>query len=90
MKNSFIIIVIAIILISICITPFYCTDKNSATLTLKRNGYIPLKVGGYGWFQGGQGDIFITKFTAIAINGDTVTGCVTSGLFKGNTIRTNN
>lgn len=28
-------------------------------------------------------------FKAVAPNGDTVTGCVTSGWFKGNTVRTN-
>jgi hypothetical protein len=44
-------------------------------------------VGGYDWFGGGKDDVYRTNFKAIAPNGDTVTGCVTSGWFKGNTIR---
>lgn len=64
-----------------------CTDKEGATKTLERAGYKPIKVGGYSYFGGGKDDVYKTEFTAIAINGDTVTGVVTSGWFKGNTIR---
>lgn len=64
-----------------------CTDKTGATKTLERSGYKPLNVGGYGWFVGGKEDWYVTKFKAIAPNGEVVTGCVTRGLFKGNTIR---
>jgi hypothetical protein len=65
-----------------------CTDKEGARKALERNGYKPISVGGYGWFAGSKEDLWRTNFTAIAINGDTVTGCVTSGIFKGNTVRT--
>jgi hypothetical protein len=64
-----------------------CTDEDGARKTLARNNYKVIEVGGHGWFCGGKEDVYITKFRAIAPNGDTVTGCVTSGWFKGNTIR---
>lgn len=65
-----------------------CTDESGAKKALERNGYKPINVGGYGWFAGSKDDVFRTKFKAVAQNGDTVTGCVTSGWFKGNTVRT--
>ena len=64
-----------------------CTDEVGAKKTLERSGYKPIKVGGYAWFCGGKEDWYITRFTAIAPNGETVTGYVTRGLFKGNTVR---
>jgi hypothetical protein len=76
-------------LIAISIMLFSCTDESGARKTLERGGYKPISVGGYGWFAGSKDDVYVTKFKAVAINGDTVTGCVTSGWFKGNTIRTN-
>ena len=65
-----------------------CTDESGAKKALERNGYKPINVGGYGWFAGSKDDVYITKFKAVAPNGDTVNGCVTSGWFKGNTVRT--
>lgn len=65
-----------------------CTDESGAKKALERNGYKPIEVGGYGWFAGSKDDVYVTKFKAVAPNGDTVTGCVTSGWFKGNTVRT--
>jgi len=56
---------------------------------LERNGFIPVNIGGYGWFSGSKDDLFVTKFKAIAPNKDTVTGCVTKGIFKGSSIRLN-
>jgi len=77
---------IAFIILAIFINS--CTDESGAKKTLKHNGYKPISVGGYGLFKGSKDDVFITKFKAVAPNGDTVTGCVTSGWIKGNTIRT--
>ena len=65
-----------------------CTDESGAKKALERNGYKPITVGGYGWFGGSKGDIYVTEFKAVAPNGDTVTGCVTRGWWKGNTVRT--
>jgi hypothetical protein len=64
-----------------------CTDKDGARKTLERSGYTSIEINGHGWFCGSDDDSFSTKFTAVAVNGDTVTGCVTGGWFKGNTIR---
>jgi hypothetical protein len=64
-----------------------CTDKSGAKKALERNNFKPIEVGGYGWFSGSKEDVYRTNFKAIAPNGDTVTGCVTSGFFKGNTVR---
>lgn len=64
-----------------------CTDEDGARKTLERNNYKVIKVGGYSWLGGSKDDTYKTEFEAIAPNGDTVTGVVTSGLFKGNTIR---
>jgi hypothetical protein len=67
---------------------FYsCTDEKGAKKTLERSGYKPIKVGGYGWFAGSKEDVYRTEFTAIAPNGEIVTGCVTKGFFKGSTVR---
>lgn len=65
-----------------------CTDNAGTIKTLERSGYKPLNVGGYSFFGGSEGDLYKTKFRAIAPNGDTVTGTVTKGIMKGNTIRT--
>jgi hypothetical protein len=65
-----------------------CQDVKGTKETLKINNYKPIEVGGYGWFQGAKDDVYITKFKAISPSGDTVSGVVTSGWFKGNTIRT--
>ena len=67
-----------------------CTDKESTEKALLHAGYKPVKIGGYGWFQGSKEDFYKTNFTAVSQNGDTITGCVTKGIFfKGNTIRIN-
>ncbi len=72
------------------ITLAACTDIPNATKALKQSGYKPIYVGGYGWLNGSHGDLYLTNFTAIAPNGDTVSGCVSKGIFKGSTIRLNN
>ena len=80
--------ILAVILVTIFLINFSrCTDEHGARKTLERNNYHPINVGGYGWFSGSKEDVYITRFKAVAPNGDTVTGCVTKGLLKGNTIR---
>lgn len=80
MKKVLVLAVLVLSLVS-------CTDKKGARKTLERNNYKVIEVGGYSWFGGGKDDVYKTEFKAIAPNGDTVTGTVTSGWFKGNTIR---
>jgi hypothetical protein len=64
-----------------------CTDVDGATKALEHAGYKPIEVGGYDWFNGSENDFYRTKFKAVALNGDTITGGVSSGLLKGSTIR---
>lgn len=65
-----------------------CTDEKGATRTLKQSGFHPIEVGGYGWFGGSKDDVFITKFKAYSADSSMiVTGVVTSGWFKGGTVR---
>lgn len=63
------------------------TDGKGARKALERNGYKVLTVGGYDYFTESK-DTYQTRFKAVAVNGDTVTGTVTKGAFgKGSTIR---
>jgi hypothetical protein len=67
-----------------------CTDEKGATKALHDAGLKPLSVGGYAWFYcaGGRGgDAFATKFTAKNVRGETVTGAVCYGYFRGTTIQ---
>lgn len=80
-------IVVLIILLAIGLSPFYRVDVEGAKKTLIHSGYIPIEVGGYGWFGGSKSDWYSTKFKAISPSKDTVSGIVTKGLFKGSTIR---
>lgn len=87
MNTKAILIGLLLILAMIAFALTSCTDEQGARKVLERNNYKPLKVGGYAPFGGGEEDIYKTSFVAIAPNGDTVTGCVTKGAFKGSTIR---
>jgi hypothetical protein len=64
-----------------------CTDEKGTEKILKINNYKPIEIGGYGWLDGDKSDIYKTRFKAVAPNGDTVSGTVTKGWFKGGTIR---
>ena len=83
-KMAIIAVMIIGLILSVSVS---CTDMEGARKTLERNNYKVIEVGGHDWFNGGEQDVYATRFKAIAPNGDTVTGCVTRGLFKGNTIR---
>ncbi len=65
-----------------------CTNKNEAEKALKDSGYHPIEVGGYGWFDCSEDDMYATKFKAYSHDSSrVVTGCVCQGIFKGKTIR---
>ena len=72
-------IAILAIVISLSIAFMPHTDVESAKKTLIHNGYKPIEVGGYDFWNGSKDDFYKTKFTAIAPNGDVVSGCVTKG-----------
>jgi len=65
-----------------------CTDEDGATKALRSAGLRPVHVGGYSFFGcDSKSDTFATEFTAINVNGETVSGVVCSGFLKGKTIR---
>lgn len=64
-----------------------CTSPDSAKRVLEAQGYTNIKTGGYALWACSEDDAFATKFTATSVSGNTVTGAVCSGWFKGNTIR---
>lgn len=66
---------------------FACTDSKGTIKTLERSGFRPISVGGFDYFGLTKHDTHSTRFKAIAVNGDTVTGCVTKGWFRGSVIR---
>lgn len=64
------------------------SDPRGATRVLSANGYTSIVITGSRWYGGGEGDVYVTEFQAVAPNGTRVTGVVTRGfLNKGNTIR---
>ena len=68
-------------------SPLWATDVQSAKVTLEGLSLKPVKVGGYGWFACGKGDVFATNFTAENAQGHTVSGTVCKGWLKGSTVR---
>lgn len=65
-----------------------CTDVKEARKVLEDDGYEVLSVGGYGFFQCSEDDIYATK--AVVWNRNKtkkIKVCVCSGWFKGSTIR---
>jgi hypothetical protein len=64
-----------------------CTDPEGTQRVLKQQGYSAVEITGWRPFAGDKQDWYSTGFKAVSPSGDLVTGVVTSGLFKGNTIR---
>ena len=64
-----------------------CTDETTAKRVLEAQGYTQIEFTGYRPFMSGEGDVYSTGFRAKGVNGQTVTGAVTNGPFKGSTIR---
>ena len=61
-----------------------CTREDDTKRVLESSGYTNIEITGYRPFMG---ETFSTGFKAKAPNGQIVTGAVTRGIFKGNTIR---
>ena len=80
-------IFVVFLIFCVSIIPFACTDESGTTKVLKQNGYKVVEVGGYRWFGGDKSDWWSTKFKAVTPQGDTIKGYVTTGIFKGYTIR---
>lgn len=63
------------------------TDPKGATRVLQDQGYTNIEITGWRPFAGSDDDTFHTGFSATSPGGRRVTGVVTSGFFKGNTVR---
>lgn len=60
---------------------------DEATRILRQSGYTQIEITGWRPFAAGNDDTFSTGFRAKSPSGETVTGTVTSGWFKGGTVR---
>lgn len=87
MKLTEILLAVAIAFGLIFIIPSACTRPEQATRILIQNGYSNIEITGWRPFAAGKDDTFATGFSAISPSGHQVTGAVTSGWFKGGTIR---
>lgn len=79
-------LVVGAVLVSMVLTTG-CTDPRGTTRVLEQNGYTDVEITGWRPFAGDKGDYFSTGFRAKSVIGTEVTGTVTSGWFKGKTIR---
>lgn len=61
-------------------------DEDGAYRVLETNGYSAISITGWRFF-GCEGELFRTGFSAKSPNGQSVTGVVCKGIFKGHTIR---
>lgn len=64
-----------------------CTKSGETIRVLEQSGYSNIEITGWRPFAKSEDDFYSTGFRAKAPNGETVTGTVCSGFFKGNTIR---
>lgn len=64
-----------------------CTNGPDAERVLRAQGYDDIRTGGYDPFACSEDDTFRTSFAARAPSGQTVTGTVCKGWFKGSTVR---
>jgi hypothetical protein len=66
-----------------------CTDERGAKKAAEDMGFSDVQVGGYPWFfdSCSDSDTFKTKFKAVNVHGQPVSGTVCSGWFKGKTVR---
>jgi len=78
---------IAVALLAAFVNSGGCSRPEEARRVLSAAGYKDIRITGWCPFMAGEDDTFSTGFRAIGPGGNLVTGAVTSGLLKGNTIR---
>lgn len=76
-----------ILVIVVCISFGGCSDPEGTKRVLRQQNYTDIEITGFRYFTASKGDMYVTGFKAKAPNGETVTGVVTSGWFKGHTVR---
>lgn len=62
-------------------------NPQAGTRALEANGLTDIQLEGWSFFGCAEKDSFRTKFTAKNSKGETVSGVLCSGLFKGVTVR---
>ena len=67
--------------------PHGCTDPDTTQRVLRQQGYTNVEITGWRPFMKSDSDAYSTGFVATAPNGERVSGAVTSGWFKGATVR---
>lgn len=82
-----VVVVIVLILVVVFILPIGCIDETGTTRVLRDQGYTDIYITGWRPFSGSKDDQFHTGFEATTPTGKKITGVVTSGIFKGHTIR---
>ncbi len=82
-----IIVIIIIAAIAVFVMPSACTRPDDTIRILKQQGYSNIDITGWRPLDKGEDDVFSTGFEAVSPSGQVVTGAVTSGWFKGGTIR---
>ncbi len=88
MKTLIQIAIVAVIIAIVAFAgPACCTQPNETTRVLASQGYTEIKITGWRPFAKSENDFFSTGFQAKSANGSFVTGAVTSGIFKGHTVR---
>lgn len=78
-------LIAVVVLVAVLVVPR--TDPDGATRVLEAQGYTQIRMTGYRYGMGGEGDIYSTGFEALGPGGRRVSGAVTSGWMKGYTIR---
>lgn len=86
MKILTVLACVGFVIVIFSIFPAACTKPDETIRVLRDQGYTEIKITGYRPFMSDE-DTFSTGFEAKSPNGRKVTGAVTSGAFKGNTIR---
>lgn len=78
---------LTIILIAMMVQIGGCSDPEGAKRVLRQQGFTEVEITGWRPFSASKGDTYSTGFRAKAPNGEPVTGAVTSGFWKGHTVR---
>lgn len=84
LKFSVLVLFVCVVL-AICLIPR--VDSQGTIDTLEKQGYTEVEITGWRPFAASEEDLYATGFKAKSPSGQTVTGTVCSGLFKGKTIR---
>jgi len=72
----------------VCLVVSGCTDEDGSRRALKAMGFKSINLKGYAFFGCSEDDEFHTRFSAVNVNNEYVTGVVCCGFMKNCTVRT--